>query len=142
VVVEGRLVGLGELLAVLLDVRRILDLLPGHRHLQVIRTNLDPAQRNEGQVPADQALLDGAEPRLIGLDVDVDVLQLADLSPSRSMSIFPCHSARFHIATPKPCRSAELRADQPSRWCIVMLLFGRVSRRVRPARGRRAPARA
>jgi hypothetical protein len=32
-------------------------------------------------VTADQTLLDGAEHRLVGLDVDVDVLELADLLP-------------------------------------------------------------
>ena len=52
-VVEGRLVCLGELLAVLLDVRRVLDLLPGDRHLQLIGTDLDPTQRHKGQVAAD-----------------------------------------------------------------------------------------
>src|SRR4029453_19404182 len=33
------------------------------------------------QVAANQALLDGAEHRLVGLDVDVHVLELADLLP-------------------------------------------------------------
>jgi hypothetical protein len=64
---------------VLFDVRRVLDLLPGYRHPQVIGADHDAAQGNEGQVPADEPLLDGAELRLVGLDVDVDVLQPADL---------------------------------------------------------------
>src|SRR5436305_951335 len=78
VVVERRLVGLRELLPVLFDVRRRLDLLLGDRYLQVIGTDRDPAQRDKGQVAANEALLDGGELRLIVLDVDVDVLQLAD----------------------------------------------------------------
>src|SRR4051812_42840792 len=79
VVIEGRLVRLRELLAVLGDIRRGLDLLLGNRYLQFIRTDLDPAQRHEGQVATDEALLDSAELGLVVLDVDVDVLQLADL---------------------------------------------------------------
>src|ERR1700722_18199658 len=78
-VVEGRLVCLGELLTVLLDVRRRFDLLLGHRHLQFIGTDPDPAQRHEGQVTPDEPLLDGGELWLVVLNVDVDVLQLADL---------------------------------------------------------------
>src|SRR5690349_18949070 len=80
-VVEGRLVRLGELLALLLDVGRGLDLLLGHRHLQPVGTHRDAAQGHEGQVAANEALLDRAELRLVVLDVDVDVLELADLLP-------------------------------------------------------------
>jgi hypothetical protein len=39
----------------------------------------DSGQRNEGQVAADQAFLDRAEHRLVGFDIDVDVLEFADL---------------------------------------------------------------
>src|SRR5947209_5398932 len=78
VVVEDRLVRLGELLAVLLDVGRALDLCLGDCHLQIIGTDLDPAQRHKRQVPADEALLHGAELGLVGLNVDVNVLQLSD----------------------------------------------------------------
>jgi hypothetical protein len=49
--------------------------------LQGIRAEREPSQRHEGQVAADQALLDGAEHRLVGLDVDVHVLELSDLHP-------------------------------------------------------------
>jgi hypothetical protein len=64
-----------------LDIGRALDLLLRHRHLQVIRTEREAGQRHESQVAADQALLDGAEHWLVGLDVDVHVLELADLLP-------------------------------------------------------------
>jgi hypothetical protein len=36
-------------------------------------------ERHESQVASDQALLDGRELRRVGFDVDVDVLELADL---------------------------------------------------------------
>src|SRR5581483_4030887 len=36
------------------------------------------AQGHEGEMTADPALLDGSEHRLVRLDVDVDVFQLAD----------------------------------------------------------------
>jgi hypothetical protein len=54
------------------------DLLLGHRYLRVIGTDRDPAQRHKGQVAADQTFFHGGELRLVVLDVDVDVLQLAD----------------------------------------------------------------
>jgi hypothetical protein len=49
-------------------------------------------------VPVDEALLDRGELGLIGLNVDVDVLQLSDPSPWQSMSIFPRQSATLHAA--------------------------------------------
>jgi hypothetical protein len=78
-----------------LDIRRALDLFPRHRHLQVIRTEREPGQRHESQVAADQALFDGAEHRLVGLDVDVTSWSLPIFCPSRSTSVLPCHSAMF-----------------------------------------------
>jgi hypothetical protein len=66
----------------------LFDLLSGHRHLQIVGTDRDPGQRDEGQVAADQPLLDGAEHRLIGFDVDVDVLESADLLPVTVDQIF------------------------------------------------------
>src|SRR5581483_10656583 len=48
------------------------------RDLQVVGPDRDPGQRHEGEVASDQAFLDGAEHRLVGFDVDVDVLELAD----------------------------------------------------------------
>ena len=78
-----------------LDGGRVFDLLFGHLHLHIVGTDRDPGQRDEGQMAADQALLDGAEYRLIGFDVDVDVLEPADLLPSRSTRCLPCHSPMF-----------------------------------------------
>jgi hypothetical protein len=51
----------GELLAVLFDVWRGLDLLFGHRYLQVIGSYRDPAQQHVGQMTADETLVDGGE---------------------------------------------------------------------------------
>ena len=78
-IVKGRLVCLGELLAVLFDVGCGLDLFLGYRYSQLVGADLDPAEWHEGQVAGDEALLDGGELRLVGLNVDVDVLELADL---------------------------------------------------------------
>jgi hypothetical protein len=64
---------------VLLDVGRVLDLLPGDSRFEALGPDLDSTERHKGQVATDEALLDGRELRLVGLDVDVDVLQLADL---------------------------------------------------------------
>ena len=85
-VVEGRFVCLGEFLSVLLDVGRGLDLLSGHRYLQFVRADPNPCERDEGQVASDEALLDGRELRLVVLDVDVYVLELADCSSDPSAS--------------------------------------------------------
>src|SRR6478609_5331824 len=63
----------------LLDIRRRLDLLPGDRDLQLVGADLDPTEWHEGQMATDKALLDGRELGLVGLDVDVDILELADL---------------------------------------------------------------
>jgi hypothetical protein len=49
----------------------------GDCDLQVVGTDLDSAQWYEGEVTADEAFLDGAELRLVGLDVNVDVNRLA-----------------------------------------------------------------
>ena len=49
-----------------------------HRYLQLVRPYLDTAERDKGQVATDEPLLDGRELRRVVLDVDVDVLQLAD----------------------------------------------------------------
>ena len=78
-VVEVRLVALRELVAVERDLRRVLDLLARDRHLQVVRADRDPAERNKREMSSDQPFLDGAEDGLVGLDVDVDVFQLSDL---------------------------------------------------------------
>jgi hypothetical protein len=64
----------------------------GDGRLQVVRADRDSRQGDEGQVTADQALLDSPEHRLVGFDVDVDVLEFADPSPLRSTSSLPCHS--------------------------------------------------
>ncbi len=56
-----------------------LDLLLRDSHLEVVGTDLDYTQRHKGQMPTDEALLDRAELRFIGLDIDVHILQLADL---------------------------------------------------------------
>ena len=61
------------------EVRRVLDLRLGHRGPHELGAQRDVAQRHEGQVAADQALLDRAELVGVGLRVDVDVLELADL---------------------------------------------------------------
>ena len=50
------------------------DLFLGHGDLQTICTNLYSAERHEGQVTRDKALFDRAELRLVGFDVNVDVL--------------------------------------------------------------------
>src|SRR6185312_3486774 len=81
VVIERRLVRPGELLAMLLDIGRGLDLLRGRGDLQLIGADLDAAKWYEGQVAADEALLDGRELRLVGLDIDIDILKLADPLP-------------------------------------------------------------
>src|ERR1039458_10220254 len=69
--------GACELLAVLLDVGRVLDLLPGDSRFEALGPDLDSTERHKGQVAADEALLDGRELRLVRLGVDVDVLELA-----------------------------------------------------------------
>src|SRR4029077_8139589 len=63
----------------LLDVGRGLDLILCHRDLQLVRADLDPAERHEGQVTTDESLLDRGELRHVGLYVHVYVLELADL---------------------------------------------------------------
>src|SRR5579862_2068583 len=78
-VVESRLVRLGEILTMELYVGRGLDSRLGHRYLQLVGADRDSAQRHEGQVAADETFLDRAELRLVVFDVDIDVLQLADL---------------------------------------------------------------
>ena len=65
VVVERRLVRLRKLLAMHLNVGRRTDLLLGRRDLQVLRADMDTAQRHEGQVTADEALLNGCELRFV-----------------------------------------------------------------------------
>ena len=55
------------------------DPLLGHLDLKIIGTYLNAAQRYERQVTADEALFDGSELRLISFDIDVNILQLADL---------------------------------------------------------------
>jgi hypothetical protein len=60
VVIQSRLVCLGELLAVLLDGWCRLDPLLGYRDLQLVGADLDPAERYEGQVAVDEALLTAA----------------------------------------------------------------------------------
>jgi hypothetical protein len=87
-----------------------LDLLLGHRELQVIGTYRDPAQRHKRQVSADEALLDGGELRLVVLDVDVDVLKLPILSPSRSTSMLPCH---WRCSNGRPQRVARAGTRSP-----------------------------
>jgi len=72
VVVESGLVCLRQLFAMQLDVGRGPDLVLRHGDLQVFGTDLNAGQRHEGQVAADEALLDGSELRLVGLDVNVD----------------------------------------------------------------------
>ena len=62
-----------------LDIGSSPNLLFGRGGLEVIRTDLDATQRYEGQMPVKKAFLDGSELRLVGLNVDVDVLQLAKL---------------------------------------------------------------
>jgi hypothetical protein len=62
-----------------LDFGRGLDLILGHRDLEVIGTDLNPAERHKSQVAVDKAFLDSGELRLVGLDVNVNVLQLSDL---------------------------------------------------------------
>jgi len=62
---------------VLLDVGCVFDPRSGDRDLQLVGADLGPAKRDERQVGADEAFLNGGELRLIGLDVDVDVLELA-----------------------------------------------------------------
>src|ERR1039458_4202685 len=62
-----------------LDVGRRPDLLFGHCDVEVIGTDMKSGERYEGQVTVDEAFLDRDELRLVGLDVHVDVLQLADL---------------------------------------------------------------
>jgi hypothetical protein len=79
VVIQGGLVFLRQLLAMHLDVRRRPHLLFGHFDLQVIGTNVDSAQRHESEMAADKAFLHRGKLRLVCLDVNVDILQLADL---------------------------------------------------------------
>ena len=69
VVVQARLISLGKLLVVLGNVGGVFDLRPGDGRLQAVRADLDSAERHEGQVAADEALLDGREPRLVRLDL-------------------------------------------------------------------------
>jgi hypothetical protein len=100
VVIKGRLIRLGQFLAMQLDVGRGPDLLLRHGDLQVFGTDLNAGQRHEGQVAADEALLDGSELRLVGLDVNVDLLKLTDLlavavneHPAVPFSDVPCRLA-------------------------------------------------
>ena len=79
VVIERGLVRLGQFLTVHLDVGCSADLLLGHLDLKIVRTDLNAAQRHERQVTTNEALFDGGELRLVVLDIDVDILQLADL---------------------------------------------------------------
>src|SRR5579884_2591016 len=78
VVVKGRLVRSGKLIAVQFDVGGGLNLVFRDRNLQVVGADRDSGEWDEGEVAADQALLNGAEHRLVGVDVDVDVFELAD----------------------------------------------------------------
>src|SRR5579871_2494358 len=66
-VIEGGLVRLGQLFPMQLDLGRGADLLLRHRDLQIVGTDLDSAKWHEGQVTADDAFLDRAELRLVGL---------------------------------------------------------------------------
>src|ERR1700677_785857 len=79
VVIEGGLIRLRKLTAMDVDVGRGLDLLFGHFHLEIVGTDLHATERHEGQMTADEAFLDRGKLRYIGLDIDVDILQLADL---------------------------------------------------------------
>jgi hypothetical protein len=63
----------------LLDIGRRLNLFPGDRDPQLVGADLDPSKRHERQMAADKALLDGRELGLVSLDIDVDILELADL---------------------------------------------------------------
>ena len=62
-----------------LDIGCCPDRLLGHLHLKIIGTDLNAGKRYKGQVPTDEALFDRAELGLISFDIDVYVLQLADL---------------------------------------------------------------
>ena len=63
----------------LLNVGGVFDLALGDRRLKDIRGDLDSAERHERQVASDEPFLDGRELRLVRLDVDIDVLEPADL---------------------------------------------------------------
>jgi hypothetical protein len=47
--------------------------------LQLVWADFDPAERHEGQMAIDETLLDCGELRLVGFDIDVYILKLADL---------------------------------------------------------------
>ena len=78
VVIERRLIRLGELVAMQLDVGR-------RATCSLLDTTckssgpIGAPKRHEGQVPIEEAFFDSAELRLVVLYVDVDVLQLAKL---------------------------------------------------------------
>jgi hypothetical protein len=74
----GRLISLRHLLSVHVQVRGRPNLRLQDRHPKIIGTDLHAEQWDEGDVPTEEALLDGAELRLVGLDVDIDVMELAD----------------------------------------------------------------
>lgn len=59
----------------------LIGVLLGRRDLERLGTDLNARQRHERQVTVEDPLLNGAELRLVGLDVYVDVLQLANLLP-------------------------------------------------------------
>lgn len=53
----------------------------GRHDLKELETDLNARQRHEGQVTTEDALLDGAEVRFVGLDIHVAVLRLPDPFP-------------------------------------------------------------
>ena len=57
-----------------IDVGCRVNLFFGHCDLEVVGADLDPAERHEGEMTADDAFLDRGELRYVGLDVDIDVL--------------------------------------------------------------------
>src|SRR5581483_8837986 len=63
---------------VVLDLEGILHLFLGCLYLHVVGPNGDRAERHEGQMATHATFLDGAEHRLVSLDVDVDVLEFAE----------------------------------------------------------------
>jgi hypothetical protein len=77
-VVESRFVGRGERVSVLPHAGGVFYLSSGNGHLERVRADRCPRERDERQVASNEPFLDRPELRLVGLDVEVDAFKLAD----------------------------------------------------------------
>jgi hypothetical protein len=81
VVAEGRLIRLRELIPMHVNVGRTLYLSLRHNDRELVWANLNATERHEGQMAPNDALFDCCELRDIGFDIDIHVLEFADLLP-------------------------------------------------------------